>query len=696
MRGMATSEGTRRALWGAATLEIVLAVALCNGLAASAQGAPTWLAPEVLAGKSWTSGSNPNLVADSRGDAFAAWAHRPEFNGDSVIETSIKPGGSSTWQAPVRLSSGGEDSEWPVLAVDAAGDVTAVWEGRNGTESDIEAAVRPAGSGTWTAPVQLATDTGKYGGPPELAVDPEGDAVAVWAHENGAGSDVIEASSKPHGSETWQVPVPVSAGGDLAGSPHVAMDANGDAFVVWQRWGNCDRIESAIRAGASGAWQAPVALSGAEGTECASSPRVAVDPQGDAIATWQNDKGAVDFGTVEADLRPANSSAWDAPVALSGPGVQAQEPRVALNALDEAIVVWSSVNGDENRIEATARPQTTGAWQAPVTLSSSPVREPNIGEFAQVAIDAQGDAFAAWDQSNGSDYVIDTAGRPAATGVWQTPEVLSPPSENAYVPSVAMFPQGDAVATWEVQAENATVEAAGYDGGGPIIAGLEVPSTGTVGQPVSFSASPLAVWSALGFTDWSFGDGAGASGTSVTHVYTTPGDYTVTLNSVDALDNLSSASATIAISPTPAISSTTKTPPALTDVSLANRRFRVGKRATAVSARETPLGTSFHFTLSAVAKVQITISRSTPGLRKGHSCRAPSSKLERANAKRCTRTLTVGALTRASEAKGADSIPFSGRIGHRALSLGAYTATLGATNAAGRSKPVTLRFTIVR
>jgi hypothetical protein len=634
------------------------------------------------------------VVADSRGDAFAAWAHRPEFNGDSVIETSIKPGGSSTWQAPVRLSPGGEDSEWPILAVDAAGDVTAVWEGRNGTESDIEAAVRPAGSGTWTAPVQPATDTGKYGGPPELAVDPEGDAVAVWARENGAGSDVIEATSKPHGGETWQVPVSVSAGGDLAGSPHVAMDANGDAFVVWQRWGSCDRIESAIRPGASGAWQAPVALSGAEGTECAFNPRVAVDPQGDAIATWQNDKGAVDFGTIEADLRPANSNAWDAPVALSGPGVQAQEPRVALDALDEAIVVWSSVNGDENRIEATARPQATGTWQAPVTLSSSPVREPNIGEFAQVAIDAQGDAFAAWDQSNGSDYVVDAAGRQAATGVWRTPLVLSPPGENAYVPSVAMFPQGDAVATWEAQAESATVEAAGYDGGGPIIAGLEVPSTGTVGQPVSFSSSPLAVWSALGATNWSFGDGAGASGTSATHVYTAPGIYTVTLSSVDALGNAGSASATIAISAAHTTSATPTPAPALTGVSMTNRRFRVGKRATAIAARKAPLGTSFHFTLSANANLQITISRSTPGLGEGRACRAPSAKLERAHAKRCTRAIPVGTLTRASEAKGADDISFSGRIGRRALSPGDYMATVSATDAAGRSKPVTLSFTI--
>ena len=93
-------------------------------------------------------------------------------------------------------------------------------------------------------------------------------------------------------------------------------------------------------------------------------------------------------------------------------------------------------------------------------------------------------------------------------------------------------------------------------------------------------------------------------------------------------------------------------------------------RATAVSARKVPLGTSFHFTLSAVAKLQITISRSTPGLCKGRACRAPSAKLARAHAKRCTRSLPVGTLTRASEVRGADSISFSGRIGRRALSPG--------------------------
>jgi hypothetical protein len=69
--------------------------------------------------------------------------------------------------------------------------------------------------------------------------------------------------------------------------------------------------------------------------------------------------------------------------------------------------------------------------------------------------------------------------------------------------------------------------------------------------------------------------------------------------------------------------------------------------------------------------------------------------LRRAHAKHCTRTLTVGTLTRSSEPQGADSIAFSRRIGHRALPAGAYHGILYAGDIAGSSKPATLSFAIV-
>jgi hypothetical protein len=136
--------------------------------------------------------------------------------------------------------------------------------------------------------------------------------------------------------------------------------------------------------------------------------------------------------------------------------------------------------------------------------------------------------------------------------------------------------------------------------------------------------------------------------------------------------------------------------PTLTAARLTNKRFRVSKRATAVSAKMAPLGTSFLFTLSTPSRVQIALSRSARGLRRGKSCLAPSAKLRRKHAKRCTRTLRVGTLTRSSLLPGADRVAFSGRIGKKPLQPGSYKALLTASNSSGLSTPAVLTLVIVR
>jgi hypothetical protein len=207
-------------------------------------------------------------------------------------------------------------------------------------------------------------------------------------------------------------------------------------------------------------------------------------------------------------------------------------------------------------------------------------------------------------------------------------------------PVLAIDAQGNAVAAWEIGYgyEKGIVQAAGCDAAGPLMDELSIPSTGTVGQPLSFSVSPLDVWSARSATDWAFGDGASANGTSLSHTYATPGTYTVTVTSADVLGNATSASGTVVIA----------------------------------GAAQMPAP-------------EISSARREHG-----SCAPPTKALRRAHAKRCTRVLATAEITRLNQQTGADSIPFSGRVGHRALGPGAYTATLTATNAAGSSKPVAL------
>ncbi len=94
------------------------------------------------------------------------------------------------------------------------------------------------------------------------------------------------------------------------------------------------------------------------------------------------------------------------------------------------------------------------------------------------------------------------------------------------------------MATWT---RGSVIQAAAFDVSPPAFTAVNVPATGTTGQPVAASATTLDTWSALGAgqPSWNFGDGKLASGSSVTHVYAAPGTYTVTVGASDAVGNAS-------------------------------------------------------------------------------------------------------------------------------------------------------------
>ncbi len=520
-------------LLGAALVAVALTLA-----PAAVEAAPTWLPPTDLSATG-RSAKEPAVAVDPQGDAVAVW---DRSNGKNlVVQSSIRPAGSA-WQAPVALSEEGVASYGPDVAFDAVGNATAIWV-REGTgeefETVIQSSVRLAGSSSWEKPVDLVK--GGQSQSVALAVNEAGAAAAVWERFK-EGEDALLAATRPSASGAWQTPVRLAAG---FGEPAVAIDPAGDAVAAWREIVEGESaVVASYRPAATQTWGAPLLVSfQKKGTE-SKAPQVAIDGHGNAVAVWEHYNGSIDV--VQSAVRPAASGIWQEPVRVSAPGAETLQPKLAMNPQGDAVAVWQHNIGGETVIQAALLPAASGAWQEPVNLSA---KEGSAFE-AQIAINPRGDAVAVWQRNNGSNAIVQAAVRPAASGAWGEPANLSALGENALEVDTAVDEEGNAVAAWQRSDGTHTIaQSAGYDAAGPLLLGVSIPASGVAGQPLSFSVSPLDAWSAIGSTDWSFGDGTSATGAAVAHTYAAPGTYPVSLSSADVLGNPTTASGSVTIVP---------------------------------------------------------------------------------------------------------------------------------------------------
>jgi uncharacterized membrane protein len=204
-------------------------------------------------------------------------------------------------------------------------------------------------------------------------------------------------------------------------------------------------------------------------------------------------------------------------------------------------------------------------------------------------------------------------------------------------------------------------------------------------------ASPFDVWSAPVAVSWSFGDGASATGTSVTHAYAHPGTYTVSVTATDAAGNTTSDSGSITVSP-PAGSPTSGA--SLTSsaggtlrvsaLSLSPTRFHRGKRTATVSRRapeRTPSATTISFSLSAAARATLGFELAAPGILAGRRCVARSRS--HSKGRRCTRYTPLPHRLTITAHAGTDRVTFDGVLdGGARLAPGSYRLTLTAADGA--------------
>lgn len=259
---------------------------------------------------------------------------------------------------------------------------------------------------------------------------------------------------------------------------------------------------------------------------------------------------------------------------------------------------------------------------------------------------------------------------------------------------------------------------------GPAAAFSDTPAP--AGSPSAFNGSASSTSSpevTVASYDWSFGDGTSmqSAGAAPTHVYSAPGNYTVTLTVTDSAgcstqviytgqtascngSSAASSSQTITVPSSGSSSGSSSGPgsgvslsPALTGLSQTRKVWRAGKALAQISSHKkktVPLGTVFSFNLNEAASVTLEFTTMASGRESGKSCVAQTKKNK--SKRRCTRTRIAGALPFSAHA-GADKVVFDGRISSRkTLGAGSYTLVATAVAAGKQSAPAKLSFTITR
>lgn len=354
----------------------------CLRVQARARSAAGTLSPVQTLSAPGQHAHSPRVGIDADGDAVFVWAREfdPQCSGSCYrIQTRARSAGG-TLSAIQTLSSLTTYSQEPRVGVDADGDAVFAWLTTAGSDVFVRTRARSA-NGTLSA-VQTLSLAGRPAFDPEVAVAPGGGAVFAWRNGDpatdcdGLRCQLVQARARS-ASGTLSTIQTVSSP-PSADDPQVAVDASGGAVFTWERddgttecgggQTSCIRAQARARS-ASGSLSAVQNLSLAG--RHADTPHVGVDADGNAVFVWRrqfptvgSQCGAGCF-LIQARSRSAAGVLSGIQNISAAPG-NAASPQVAVDpngGLDpnsaDAVAVWERFDGAGSsccfRIQAAAQ-----------------------------------------------------------------------------------------------------------------------------------------------------------------------------------------------------------------------------------------------------------------------------------------------------------------------------------------------------
>lgn len=220
-------------------------------------------------------------------------------------------------------------------------------------------------------------------------IDAAGNATTIWKNKETApaGFDLLTRTRKSSGG--WTAAEPISDAHSV-GDFDVAFSKNGHVIVTWTE---ADMSIWAARRSPTGIWSDPEQVQAAEGVSTARAAQVAVDPQGNGVIAWRDERADPIFQVAAFSYFSTNTGLWSTPEEIdeanSGVGID-----VIYDNVGSFVAVWHS-EGDPGFVKSASRPiGDLALWSLPgiILQTTSPSYRPAI------AADSAGNVTIAWGQ----------------------------------------------------------------------------------------------------------------------------------------------------------------------------------------------------------------------------------------------------------------------------------------------------------
>jgi hypothetical protein len=442
---------SRLHVWLGAVLSAALLTA-CGGGGGAGNGAE---APPAPAAKAWQAAAlietnsigiadTPQIAVAANGDAFAVWAQQRTDGGFDIWANRYTP--AAGWGAAELIEDGADNAGTPQVAVDAKGNAMAVWSQPDAAADHIRVNRYVAGVG-WSGVELVEQNTAADIGGAQIAMDAAGNAFVVWAQSDGAGFNIwANRYAAGSGWATAQMIEQDDAGDAL--SPQIAVNPSGNAVAVWQLSGDTQNV--LVNNYVAGTGWGTVRVINVETAGAALRPQVAMDAIGNAVAVWE--QGGKNTGGDIWASRFTPSTGWGTATLLEQDNVgTAGRPQIAIDATGNAMAVWQQTQGARTNILASRYVLGSG-WGRTELVDAS-----DTGDAAnpQIAMHASGNAVAVWEQFDGLRSNI-VANRYTVGDGWGAAELIENTNfGEAVAPQVGIDASGNALAVWP-QADRAS------------------------------------------------------------------------------------------------------------------------------------------------------------------------------------------------------------------------------------------------